>query len=295
MDGDTVVDKRALISVMARIMKDPDRIIGAGSYFGLLNGLEVKDGRITKKSFSYNPIIAYQNIEYLRSFIGNRLAWSSFNATPCVAGGFSVWRRDMLMELGGFDSEYSSEDIVLTFKAHEYMTRNKREYSILTLPYCAGWTYGPPNIKSLIQQRNRWQRVKNETLWRYKHMILNPRYKWFAMITLPYFLLYESLGIFFEIASVGIVLWAYLAGILDGGVFLAYLSFMILSQAFISILSICSYSRDYDIFDIRYTSYLMFLSFFELLLYRWAISAAKIRGTIDYLRGVRAYDQFART
>jgi cellulose synthase/poly-beta-1,6-N-acetylglucosamine synthase-like glycosyltransferase len=74
IDSDTVLEPDALLMVMARVERDFDRTLGIGSYFGLLNGLGIENGRITKKSFSYNPIIAYQNIEYVRSFIGNRMA-----------------------------------------------------------------------------------------------------------------------------------------------------------------------------------------------------------------------------
>jgi cellulose synthase/poly-beta-1,6-N-acetylglucosamine synthase-like glycosyltransferase len=101
VDADTIFERDALIKVMAYVARDPDRIIGIGSYFGLLNGLKVKDGAIVERSFSYNPIVAYQNAEYIRSFIGNRLAWSNYNAMPTVAGGFGVWRRDFLYEQGG--------------------------------------------------------------------------------------------------------------------------------------------------------------------------------------------------
>ena len=294
VDADTMLEPDALLKVMSQIEKDPDKIIGAGSYFGLLNGFKIKDGKILEKSFSFNPLIAYQNLEYIRSFIGSRLSWSTFNAMPCIAGGFGVWRRDVVMQLHGYETSFSSEDVEFTFHAHQYMVDNKKVYEILMLPYCVGWTNGPSTISALILQRNRWQRVINETVWRYKYMFFNPKYKWLAFFTFPYLLLYEVFGVFFEVLSIILLTWAWLLKMLDVRIYLAYLLYMVLVQAFISLSVLFVFIRDQKIMRFRYTCYLIALSLIELFLYRWAILAAKILGMIDYARGVRAHDQYKR-
>lgn len=292
IDADTILEPDALFNLMEHIQKNPEKIIGAGSYFGLLNGFKIKDGKIIKKSFSYNPIVAYQNLEYLRAFIGNRLAWSRFNATPIISGGFGIWRRDILLALGGFDPGFSCEDIEFTFRAHDYIAKNKNNYTVLSLPHYIGWTEGPNSIKSFILQRNRWQRVTHETIWKYRYMLFNPKYKWFGFLTFPYFLFYEVLGVFFEIASIGIVIWAWVIGILGLKTFLAYFALMILSQALISLIVIFVFVRDQSLFTLSYTLYLVVLSFLEFFLYKWITIIAKIMGTFDYLRGDRLFDQY---
>ncbi|MDD5731094.1 MAG: glycosyltransferase family 2 protein, partial [Candidatus Omnitrophica bacterium] len=143
LDADSVVEQDALLKVMAEVNKDPQRIVGIGSYFSLSNGFKVRDGIIVEKKFSYQPLIAYQHLEYIRSFFGSRVGWSRFNAMPIVAGGFGVWRRDVLYELGGYASEFTCEDIEFTFRAHKYIADNKKPYRILMLPYFVSWTDGP--------------------------------------------------------------------------------------------------------------------------------------------------------
>lgn len=295
MDADTVLDPDSLIKVMAHVEKDPEKIIGIGSYFSLANGLRIKNGRVIEKTFSYRPIIAYQNIEYIRSFIGNRIAWSKYNAMPIVAGGFSVWRKDMLYNLGGFDLDFTCEDIEFTFRAHDYIVKNKdKGYKILMLPYHVGWTEGPGDLKALLSQRERWQRVTNETVWRYKYMLCNPRFGSFAFLAMPYFVLYEVLGVFFEIVSIIMVAIGWIIGVIDVPTFLAFLVLMILSQTFISLASLFSFIRSYRLFSLRYTAYLVFLSFFEFILYRWAISIAKLWGTYRYFKNVRVHETYKR-
>ena len=295
VDADTVLEQNALLKVMAHVGRDPDKIIGIGSYFGLSNDLKIREGRIIERRFSFNPLIAYQNLEYVRSFIGNRIGWSRYNAMPVVAGGFSMWRRDVLYELGGFSADFTCEDIEFTFRAHDYLVRNREKgYRIIMLPYSVGWTEGPSNILSIISQRSRWQRVTNETVKHYSYMILNPRFGAFAFLTLPYFLLYEVFGVFFEVTGILFVGVGWALGIFDLKVFLVFALLMSLAQAITSVFSIFSFTRIQRLFPLRYTIYLMVLSVTEYLWYRWIILVARLAGTYAFLRGVKEHNQYQR-
>ncbi|MBN2453798.1 MAG: glycosyltransferase family 2 protein [Candidatus Omnitrophica bacterium] len=295
MDADTILERDSLIKVMAHVARDPDRIIGIGSYFGLVNDFRVKEGVIVERNFSYNPIIAYQNLEYIRSFIGNRLAWSRYNAMPTVAGGFGVWRKDFLYEQGGYSLDFTCEDIELTFRAHDYAAKNRKKgYRIVMLPYCVGWTEGPHNIASLISQRARWQRVTIETMWAYRYMMCEPKYGAFAFLTMPYMLFYEVLGVFMEMASLAFVAFGWLTGVLQFNVFIAFFALMLLLQAFTSLLSILTFVQGQRVFRMKYIVYMIFLTLIEFFWYRWIISIAKVRGTIDFLFRKKTFDQYAR-
>ncbi|MDD5679880.1 MAG: glycosyltransferase [Candidatus Omnitrophica bacterium] len=295
IDADTILEQNALLVTMAHVEKEPDKVVGIGSSFGLVNGFKIKEGRIAERSFSYNPLIAYQNLEYIRSFIGNRIAWSRFNAMPTVAGGFGIWRKDVLYELGGFSVDYTCEDIELTFRVHDYIANNKdKGYKIIMLPYYMGWTEGPSTVRSLIMQRNRWQRVTNETAWHYKYMMCNPKYGGFAFLTLPYFVMYEVLGVFVEIFSIAVVAIGGIAGLVDFKIFIAFFLFMLLSQGIVSLFSILAFVQDQRFFRPRYILYLVALTFVEFFWYRWIISIAKISGTYSFLRRVKSFDQYTR-
>jgi cellulose synthase/poly-beta-1,6-N-acetylglucosamine synthase-like glycosyltransferase len=295
VDADTVLEQDALLKVMAHVGRDPDRIIGIGSYFGLANDLKVKNGLIIGKTFSYNPLIACQNLEYIRSFIGNRIGWSRYNATPVVAGGFNLWRRDIIYELGGFSPDFTCEDIEFTFRAQDYLAKNRAKgYRIEILPYSVGWTEGPANVASLISQRSRWQRVTDETVAHYRYMIFNARFGAFAFLTLPYFLLYEVFGVFFEITGVLFVGTGWAFGVFDFRIFALFILFMSLTQAFTSILSVFSFVRIQKVFSARYIAYLVFLTLTEFFWYRLLISAAKLEGTYTFLRKDKDYTQYKR-
>jgi cellulose synthase/poly-beta-1,6-N-acetylglucosamine synthase-like glycosyltransferase len=215
---------------------------------------------------------------------------------PNVAGGFGIWRSDILYELGGYSSDFSCEDIELTFRVHDYIANNRdKGYKILMVPYYIGWTEGPATIPSLISQRDRWQRVVIETVAKYKYMLCNPKYGSFAYLVLPYFLFYEVLGVFFEMASIFLVFFGWLANILDIKIFFLYLILMTLSQFIISLISIFTFIRGQKVFTLRYVLYLIVLGSIEFFGYRILISVAKLRGTYHFTRNVRVYDQYVRT
>jgi hypothetical protein len=125
-------------------------------------------------------------------------------------------------------------------------------------------------------------------------MILNPKYGSLAFLTLPYYLLYEVWGVFFEVISIAFVAAGWLTGLLDPKIFLAFISFMVLSQALISELSIFAFIRGQRIFRLGYICYLMLLGLFEFILYRWIISLSKLIGTYNYLQKIRVFNQYPR-
>lgn len=285
IDADTVMEPDALLKVMAHVHRDPEHVIGVGSYFGLSNGFWIEDGVILERNFSYRPILAYQNLEYIRTFIGNRIAWSRFNAMPIVAGGFGLWRRDVIHDMGGFNPAFTCEDLEYTFRAHDYMVKNcQKGYRILMLPYISGWTEGPSRMRAFLVQRDRWQRVTNETVLRYWYMIGNPRFGSFGLLTLPYFIAYEVSGVFIEAVSLCIMLLGMSAGLVDWRTFGAYIALMFLSQAFVSALCLFAFVQTQRLFSVRYILYLTGLSFVEFFWYRWLIFVSKVLGTRDYIR-----------
>src|SRR3989338_5109134 len=122
-------------------------------------------------------------------------------------------------------------------------------------------------------------------------MIFNPRYRGFGLFTLPYFLLYEVLGVFFETSSVALVIVGWFSGILNIKFLFIFLLLMILSQACISLFSIFVFVRNNKLFKIKDILYFIILSFLEFFWYKWILVIAKLAGTYHYFRGIRTFDQ----
>ena len=166
VDGDTILAPSCLLDGMRLVLSDPATIIGVTGHIAISGTPENalgSDGRPTE--VERRPLLAFQHLDYVRSFFNNRLGWTRLNTMLCAVGAFQIWRRDVLEEAGGFSLAFTCEDIELTFRLHELMRRERRPYRILSLGETVGVTEGPDRARTLVAQRERWQRVIMETVF----------------------------------------------------------------------------------------------------------------------------------
>ena len=295
VDSDTVFIRKALLKGMRLAIKDPARVIAVTSLINISTEPETACRTESGETqLASRPFVNFQHIDYLRSFLGNRSAWSRLNFMLCTIGVFSIWRRDVVMEMGGFSPDFTCEDIEISFRAHYRYLRERRPYQILSLPDAVACTEGPSRVASLISQRARWQRVINETVWHYRSMILNPRYRTVGLIGMPYYILYEVLAPFFELLAWVTLPVAWWMGVMDWKGFFFYLGSMCfltgaLTNGVVLVQDIGS--RTYRLHDL---AMLMVLGLVEFLVYRPVISIARFKGTWDYLKGEKQWHKFER-
>ena len=76
-------------------------------------------------------------------------------------------------------------------------------------------TEGPDNVRNLVSQRERWQRVILETCWANRRMWFNPRYGTVGLLGVPYYLVSEILAPVFEVVAMGTLLAGGVGGLID--------------------------------------------------------------------------------
>jgi poly-beta-1,6-N-acetyl-D-glucosamine synthase len=295
VDADTVFDREALLLGMRRVVEDPARIVGVTSHLTIAEdparAMAAPEGRrpIDGRSF-----MAYQHLDYLRAFFNNRLAWSRLGFMLCAVGAFQIWRRDVLEEVGGYARTFTCEDIELTFRVHEKFLREGREYEIHCLPDNVGTTEGPDTIRKLVSQRERWQRVINETVWHYRNMWFRPRYKSVGLVGTPFYLATEVLAPVFEMLGIVTFAVAVALGLFDVTVFVV----MLLAIAFLNA-ALTAFAIFLD--DLQSRTYrrrdlvrMLLLAPLDLVLYRPVIVWARLKGTWGFLRGDKAWHKFER-
>ena len=295
VDGDTVYRRDALLKGMRLIVRDPARVVGVTSHVAISlepeRSLDEVDG---SRRVDSNLISNFQHLDYLRSFMNNRLAWSRLGFMLCAVGAFHIWRRDVLEEVGGFSREFTCEDTELTFRIHERFRREERDYEILSLPDTIATTEGPSTIRALVKQRARWQRVIAETVWHYRGMFLNPRYGTVGLLGVPFYLVTEVLAPLFEAAAIVTTLLAAWTGVLDWLDFALALVAMSGVTAVLSAVAVMLEDRTSRAYRVRDLVRLQLVSALDLLLYRPILMWARLRGTLDFLRGRRDWDKFER-
>ena len=125
-----------------------------------------------------NIIEKLQWYEYLFSAFVRRLL-SKMNSLNMTPGVFSVYRRNVLVNLGGFDEGGLTEDFEMAMRLH------KNGYNIKIENKSVGYTAAPRDLRSLIRQRERWARGYIYNGIKYKDMFFNTRYGTLGTFHLP--------------------------------------------------------------------------------------------------------------
>ena len=295
VDGDTIFDPDALLKAMALIAKDPARIVGAASLFGISLEPEVLGDSARRLRTTNRHLLAdFQHLDLMRSFVTYRAAWSRLDCMLCVSGAFALWRRDVILEVGGFSPAFTCEDIEMTFRIHERFLREGRPYRILALPNMVAQTEGPRNIRALISQRARWQRVTMETVWHYRAMIGRPRFGPVGTIGLPYYLLFECLAPLFQLCALLSLIVAIAFGLLGWPTYLVFLGIMAFGTAIPTTIAVALHDmgfRDYRMSDVLR---MLALGPLDLFLYRPILMYASLRGCWEFARGEKGWNKFER-
>jgi cellulose synthase/poly-beta-1,6-N-acetylglucosamine synthase-like glycosyltransferase len=280
-DADSIFEPRGLLGMIRIVNDDPGRTVGMGGQIRVGNGLEINRGQVLKKRLPRRLVTNFQVVEYLGSFLGNRLGWSELNAVLVVAGAFGLWRRDAVIELGGMTSETTHEDIEFTFRIHEAFRRNRQPYRIVFLPDPIVWTEVPSSWRGLFGQRRRWQRVVGEVFWRYRRMFLNPRYGTVGMLGMPYLLIYEIAGPLIEIAGYVLIIWFLIAGALSLDLLLLFLLVSFGLTGVVRMAGVFVEQYSFHTYPLSVLPRLFFLALLEGLGYRQFVSLARTRALFD--------------
>jgi len=295
-DGDTLYEPDALLNAMRLVVRDPERIVGLTGYISVAShpegriGVRAEDREVIDETLFSN----FQHLEYLRAFLNNRLGWSRIGAMLCASGAFNIWRRDVLEEVGGWRPGFSSEDIELTFRVHELMQRTGRPYRILSIPELVARTEAPSRVRALMIQRARWQRVLLETVWRYRGMIGNPRYGVVGLVGVPLIVATEAFAPFLELASFGLLVAGIVVGVFSWQTYLLFFGSMTFGLALFTSGAVLLEDISTRAYRLRHLARLIALGPLELIVYRPLLIWARLKGTVEFLRGERGWNKFER-
>jgi cellulose synthase/poly-beta-1,6-N-acetylglucosamine synthase-like glycosyltransferase len=142
-----------------------------------------------------------QILEYLRTFLASRPAWSKMEALPLVSGAFGIWKRSAVIAVGGFSSGHMGEDMDLTMRLHRHHIDNGIPYRIVYEPSAVIWTEVPDSLRVLKRQRIRWHRGLMTAVKDFMPMTFNPRYGKVGMVTWAAMFLFEYLAPLIEFAG----------------------------------------------------------------------------------------------
>ncbi len=286
IDADSILDPDALIVVTKPFADDPTRVVATGGSIRAVNGCKVVDGRIVEVNLAKPWIVRIQVVEYLRAFLLGRMGWSRFGALILISGAFGMFRRDVLVEVGGLDPDSIGEDFELVMRIHSHMIENRRDYRVQFVGEPVSWTEVPVTAKVLRSQRRRWHRGLWETLWKYRKMVFNPRYGRVGGVAVPYYWAFELIAPLLELIGLVLVVLGFALGVVSTSY---ALMFMAVAYGYAVLVTLVAVAIDEQIFH-KYTRWrdlgaILLASVLENVGYRQATAWWRLEGWWASLRG----------
>ena len=201
VDADAILEPDALLRVVKPFMERPRETIATSGIVRVANGCKVVDGRVVDVRTPPNKLALLQVVEYLRAFLGNRTGWSRLQALFVISGAFGVFKKQAVIDAGGYRTTTVGEDMDLVLRLHKLYRERKERYRIVYINDPVVWTEVPEDFRVLRRQRNRWHRGLLECLTSQWRMIGNPRYGPLGILGLPYNLVFEAIGPLIEVAG----------------------------------------------------------------------------------------------
>jgi len=293
-DCDSLLESDALLRVARPFLEEPERMLAVGGIVRVANGCQVAGGRVLKVDLPRSWIVRCQVVEYLRSFLGGRVAFSAFNSLLIISGAFGLFSKKAVLAVGGYRTDTVGEDMELIVRLHRWARDRKMDYRIVFQPDPVCWTEVPESLKILKRQRNRWQRGSFETFWIHKDMICRPKYGALGMFAFPYFILFETFGPLVELLGYALTTLGLMLNMFDLQVvylfFLAAVAYgMILSTASVILeLSTKRYPQVRNLLTLIGASLIENLGFRQLLTFWRALAF------IDLMRGKKSWGAMER-
>ena len=117
VDADSILDAEAILRA-SRLFLEDERVVAVGGTVRPVNGAVMVEGRVTGLRMPRGWIERFQILEYARAFFTGRAGWSHFDALLIISGAFGLFRRESVMEVGGFSTTTVSEDMELVVRLH---------------------------------------------------------------------------------------------------------------------------------------------------------------------------------
>ena len=220
LDADSRIEKDALLKLGSIFLKDSSTVV-AGGFVRIANGSVIEEGKFREFKIPELMVEKFQIVEYFRSFLYGRVSWGK--ALLIVSGAFGVFKRDAVVEVGGYKTNTIGEDMEIVVSLHHELTKKKKKYKIVFCPDAVCWTQGPMSMKDLKNQRRRWQVGLFDTLLSHASMTFNPKYGSVGLLAFPYNWFYELFGAVIELIGYFIIPFSLLMGELNIFFFVIYL------------------------------------------------------------------------
>lgn len=155
IDADTRLEPGSLTAIVERLLSDPSDTVAVAGAVMVGNAHE-------------SLITGAQEWDYFHGIAAVKRMQSMYDGTLVAQGAFSLYRREALVEAGGWPDTVG-EDIVLTWALLD------RGHRVGYAEDAIAWTHAPTTVRELAHQRKRWARGMIEALEHHQRLLFKPR------------------------------------------------------------------------------------------------------------------------
>ena len=294
MDADTLIEADGLQRMVRPFLYATD-VVATGGTIRVVNGSEVKLGRVARTAVPTNLLAGVQVVEYLRAFLFGRLGWNRLGGNIIISGAFGLFQRESVLDAGGYLHDTVGEDMELVLRLKRLSYERGGPGKIAFVPDPVAWTEVPETTRVLGRQRDRWHRGLADVLWRHRRMMFNPRYGITGLFVFPYYAFVELLAPVIEAAGLVTLVVGLIFGVVDwkfaGLFYLTAYGLGTALTAFTLILEDISFHR-YETFRDRVL--LFWWALLENLGYRQLTVWWRLRGLWKFIRGRKDWGAMER-
>ena len=180
LDADSFVDKGALREILSAF--DRPEVAAATAAMSIYK--------------PQNLLQHMQNAEYVFGiFLRHVLA--NVNGIHVTPGPFSLYRRDVILKVGGFQFGHQTEDMEMALRLQ------KAGYWIESAPKARVYTKAPLTVLRLVRQRVRWTTgFMRNIFFDYRDLIGNRKYGALGLLILPFGILSIGTGMLLFFVSI---------------------------------------------------------------------------------------------
>ena len=282
MDADSILQYDSLSLIVRPVLED-GRVVAVGGAIRPANGVQLEQGRVVQYHMPKKLLVGMQVLEYDRSFLASRILFDKFNGNIIISGAFGLFRKDMVIAAGGYDSSTMGEDMELAVKLHVFCRTNLIPYSIRYAPDAVCWSQAPESLKDLKNQRRRWHIGLMQCMAKHNAIFANPRYGLVSFISYFYFLLYELFSPAIECFGILTVLMAWALQLLNVPFMIL---FFLIYGAFGMILTLTAFFARTQTLNQRLTpmdvARAVLFCLFEVVALRFAIAFVRAKALFTY-------------
>ncbi|MBU3805122.1 MAG: glycosyltransferase family 2 protein [Candidatus Cellulosilyticum pullistercoris] len=214
IDADSLLQKDSLEKIVKPVFMD-ESVIAVGGLIRISQCVEMEDGEIKGHKIPINPVVGMQAVEYLRTFLASRILKDTYGGNLIISGAFGLFKKDIVIAVGGYDSSTLGEDMELVVKMHVFCRNHLKKYKIAYEPEAVCWSQAPSSLKDLTKQRRRWHLGLFQCLTRYYYIFGNLRFGLVSFVSYLYYLFFELLAPFIEVLGIFTMVMAYTLGLLN--------------------------------------------------------------------------------